>query len=281
MRVHSLADCSNQKQALFHDSQRSALSPRLGKRYLKRPSRQLRRAKQVRQSTSQQLDAQWSRLEQQRLHQQVVAAVQVGNHAQAIGILDQLVTLHPNNATHYNNRGLLYFQSGQLERALADYDLAIYLNPKLASVYNNRANCYCAQNRLQKAIEDYDTAIDLNPGNLRAWLNQGITYRDLGLYDRALENFDFILDWGLQVHTPAHETIARAFWEGHVYAERGRTHHLAGDWNWAIADYQQALTRLPQSSLLALKPDSRLRLQVETWLANLLGAWLPRDSQGQ
>lgn len=277
MRVHSLSKCSNPNQHSSQDFQRSVLSSTGMKACLKRPSRQLSRAKRIRQSTSQQLDLQRNRLEQQQLHQQVVVAVRVGDHVQAIGILDQLVNLYPDNATYYNNRGLLHFQNGQLERALADYDTAIYLNPKLANVYNNRANYYCTQSRLQEAIADYDTAIDLNPGNLRAWLNQGITYRDLGLYDRALENFDFILEWGLQVHTSAQETVDRAFWEGHVYAERGRIHHLTGDWNWAIADYQQALTRLPQNSLLELKPDSRLRLQVETWLGNLLRARLPHN----
>jgi tetratricopeptide (TPR) repeat protein len=32
--------------------------------------------------------------------------------------------------------------------------------------------------------------------------------------------------------------------EGNIYAERGRTYELRGDWNCAIADYQKALALL-------------------------------------
>ena len=37
-----------------------------------------------------------------------------GNYAVAIALLDQLITLRPNNATDYNNRGLMYFRNNQI-----------------------------------------------------------------------------------------------------------------------------------------------------------------------
>jgi len=43
----------------------------------------------------------------------------------------QLIDRHPHNAINYNNRGLVYFQSSQLNQALADYNTAIQLNPHL------------------------------------------------------------------------------------------------------------------------------------------------------
>jgi hypothetical protein len=57
--------------------------------------------------------------------------------------------------------------------------------------------------------------------------------------------------------------------KGHIWAERGRTYHLWGDWNCAIADYRRALAKLP---LLKDKDiiGYRLRLQIETWLNELL-----------
>ncbi|HBE30313.1 MAG TPA: hypothetical protein DD990_02925, partial [Cyanobacteria bacterium UBA11368] len=58
--------------------------------------------------------------------------------------------------------------------------------------------------------------------------------------------------------------------KGHVYAERGRTYHLLGDWNWAIADYHRALNHLPQSNLSTANAAARLRQQVENWLNELL-----------
>ncbi|MBV8887930.1 MAG: tetratricopeptide repeat protein, partial [Chroococcidiopsidaceae cyanobacterium CP_BM_RX_35] len=103
---------------------------------------------------------------------------------------------------------------------------------------------------------DYDRAIDLNPGHVRARINRGITLRDLGRYEQAIEDFDTALLLGQL--------------EGHIYAERGRTYHLWGDWNYSLADYRRALTRLPQAGPSKSNPPICLRLQVEVWLEQLL-----------
>jgi tetratricopeptide (TPR) repeat protein len=184
------------------------------------------------------------------------AKAQQGDYTSAIALLNQLIDRHPYNAINYNNRGLVYFQSSQLNQALADYNTAIQLNPHLASAYNNRANYYAACGRLTAALTDYDKALDLNPNYVRAWINQGITLRDLGQYDQAIENFDIAGMLG-----PL---------KGHIYAERGRAYHLWGEWNCAICDYRRALTQLPLKVALSSDSASRLRLQVETWLNHLL-----------
>lgn len=180
-----------------------------------------------------------------------------GNYSDAIALLSHLIDRHPDNAIDYNNRGLIYFQSGQLLSALADYDKAIELNPQLASAYNNRANFYAASGHLTAALFDYDRALDLNPSYARGWINRGITLRDLGRYEEAIANFDIAAVLGQL--------------QGNIYAERGRTYHLWGDWNLAIADYQRALTYLDRQEIFSCDPAShRLRLQVESWLTQLL-----------
>lgn len=190
------------------------------------------------------------------LRQQAMNRVQQGDRLGAIEIFNELIERHPDNATDYNNRGLVYFQNGQLEEAIADYDTALDLNPCLDSVYNNRANYYVTQGLYLDAILDYEMALELNPSNVRAWINQGITFRDLQMYDRAVESFDLGLHFGRL--------------EGHIYAERGRTYHLWGDWNCAAADYQRAINCLPESAASTANSSVRLRQQVELWLGELL-----------
>jgi tetratricopeptide (TPR) repeat protein len=191
----------------------------------------------------------------QLLRQQALAEAQQENHEQAIELFTQLIQRHPDSATDYNNRGLVYFQSGEREAAIADYNRALQINPSLGSIYNNRANYYAAEGQLLDAILDYSTAIEIDPNNIRAWINQGITFRDLRMYGRAIECFDL----ALMLHRL----------EGHVYAERGRAYHLQGDWNCAIADYQRAIDRLPLP-ISGTDPSVRLRLQVELWFDDLL-----------
>jgi tetratricopeptide (TPR) repeat protein len=190
------------------------------------------------------------------LRQTALTKAQEGHYAEAIAMFSELIERHPQNANYYSNRGLVYFQSGQANEAIADYNRAIELNPRLDSAYNNRANYYAAQGHFLEAILDYDTALDLNPANVRAWINQGITFRELEMYDRALESFDLAFSFGRL--------------EGHLYAERGRTYHLRGDWNCAVGNYYRALESLPEVTESTNRAAIRLRAQVEAWLAELL-----------
>ncbi|HEY9631410.1 MAG TPA: tetratricopeptide repeat protein [Coleofasciculaceae cyanobacterium] len=197
------------------------------------------------------------------IRQQALSLAQQGSMAEAVALFSELLIRNPESAIDHSNRGLIYAQSGLFEEAIADYNRAIELNPRLDSAYNNRANYYAAQGQYLEAILDYDVALDLNPANVRAWINQGITFRDLEMYDRALESFELALCLGRL--------------EGHIFAERGRTYHLRGDWNCAIADYQRSLDKLSQSATSAQGSAARLCLQVEGWTNELLSSAFEKD----
>jgi tetratricopeptide (TPR) repeat protein len=179
-----------------------------------------------------------------------------GDYTEAIALLSELIDRCPENAIDYNNRGLIYFQSGEMPKALVDYNTAIQLNPNLASAYNNRGNYHAVRTEFLAALTDYDQAIDLHPSYVRARINRGITLRDLQQYPEAIENFEIAMLFGQL--------------EGHIWAERGRTYHLWGDWNCAVADYRRALTQLPELARPQDMSGYRLRLQLENWLNELL-----------
>jgi tetratricopeptide (TPR) repeat protein len=200
--------------------------------------------------------AQFDAEEDGMLRRKALSEAHRGNYDEAIALFNAVIVRNPDSANDYNNRGLVYYQSGQGERAIADYNKAIALNSRLGSAYNNRANYYAAQGQFLEALADYDAAIDVNPSNIRAWINQGITQRDLGRYDDALESFDLALCF--------------SGFEGHIYAERGHTYHLRGDWNCAIADYARALDHLPDYTIQGYESISRLRAQVHRWMDELL-----------
>ncbi|WP_017716497.1 tetratricopeptide repeat protein [Kamptonema formosum] len=185
------------------------------------------------------------------LRRQSRAKAERGQYSEAIEILTGLISRDPASAADYSNRGLMYFQSGELDRAFADYTRAIQLNPQLASAYNNLANYCAARGDLPAAMLNYDRAIDLNPAHVRAWLNRGITLRELGLYERAIDNFDFAERLGSL--------------KGHIWAERGRTYHLMGEWNCAVADYRRAKSQLQEAPA-----DNSALARVEIWLSDLL-----------
>ena len=190
---------------------------------------------------------------EQQLKSCIKAKATQGEYAVAIALLDELIALRPDSAANYNNRGLMHFRNNQIVEALCDLSFALQIDPYLDSAYNNRANCYAAKGDLAQAIADYDLALDLNPANLRAWINQGIAFRELELYEHGLENFDIALIIGDAL-------------QGRIYAERGRTYHLHGDWNCAVSDYQQALY------IMATEPSQTAGYirKVQSWLDKLL-----------
>ncbi|HEY9889393.1 MAG TPA: tetratricopeptide repeat protein [Candidatus Obscuribacterales bacterium] len=187
--------------------------------------------------------------------QRVMRAVDMGDFAKAIAMLNRLLTHHPTSAEDYSNRGLIYLWSGHPHKALRDFNHAIALAPELPAAYNNRANCYAAQGQLEAAIADYERTIDLNPFHVRARINYAITLRELDRYDAALE----VLDEALLFRQLA----------GDIYAERGRTYHIRGDWNCAVADYRRALKFFPLPLADAPLSISPRRQQVMGWLTEL------------
>ncbi|MGF1522365.1 MAG: tetratricopeptide repeat protein [Leptolyngbyaceae cyanobacterium] len=190
-----------------------------------------------------------------QLRQRVSRAVRYRDYSDAIKTLNQLLSTYPCSAADYSNRGLVYLWSGDSYKALLDFNRAIALNPSLASSYNNRANYYAAQGARESAIEDYDRAIDLNPFHVQARINRAVTLRELRRYDAALNGFEEAL-------------IFRQF-TGEIYAERGRTYHLRGDWNGAIADYRRALNTfaVPEAEKTATLQSRRQ--QIMSWLTQL------------
>lgn len=189
-----------------------------------------------------------------QVRKRVLQAVRRRDYCRAIAILNRLLSSYPNSAADYSNRGLVYLWSNQPRKALVDFNRAIELDPSLASSYNNRANYYASQGARESAIEDYDQAIDLNPFNVRARINRAATLRELRRYDAALDGLD--------------EALIFRQLPGEIYAERGRTYHLRGDWNSAIADYQRALQILNKARSKAAAPSSRCR-QIADWLTQL------------
>lgn len=192
----------------------------------------------------------------QDLRSCALKSAKTGDYNFAIAAFNQLIQRHPDNAIDYNNRGLVYFKNGQEQKAVCDFNRALQINPGLASAYNNRGNYYAAVGNLEAALADYEKALDLDPSHVRAWINRGITLRDLKKYSEAIDNFETALFFGKL--------------QSNILAEKGRTYHLWGEWNCAIADYHRALEKLPLSATKTDNQTLNLRLQVENWLNDLM-----------
>ena len=66
-------------------------------------------------------------------------------------------------ADAYNNRGSVYFNKGDYDRAIKEFDESIRLNPNDAIAHYNRGTAWSNKGDKDRAIKDYDEAIRLDP----------------------------------------------------------------------------------------------------------------------
>ena len=87
------------------------------------------------------------------------------------------------------NRGNLYLNKGEFDRAVADYSQAIRLGHDHVDVFSNRAVAYENKGEFDRAIADYDQAIRRDPDNAPIFSNRGIAYQNKGDFDRAIADY--------------------------------------------------------------------------------------------
>ncbi|MDR2194945.1 MAG: tetratricopeptide repeat protein [Treponema sp.] len=107
----------------------------------------------------------------------------------ALDNFNEAIRLDKKYAAAYFNRGLAYADKGDYARALADYSETIRLNPAHAKARNNRGNVFVALKEYEKAIADYTEAIRLNPMSIAAYRNRGSVYRIQGKRNNADADF--------------------------------------------------------------------------------------------
>ena len=77
----------------------------------------------------------------------------------------------PSTSNAYCNRGNVWNDKGEYDKAIADYNQALAINPKDAIVYNNRGVAWKNKGEYGKAIADYGQAMTVNPQYIDAYGN--------------------------------------------------------------------------------------------------------------
>ncbi|WP_233207719.1 tetratricopeptide repeat protein [Siphonobacter sp. BAB-5405] len=87
------------------------------------------------------------------------------------------------------NRGLVYIQQGNYEKALSDLNNSLKINPRLGSTYQNRGNLFSMQGNYANALRDLEEAVKFIPDSSTAWAFLGNAQYMTGQEDLAMASF--------------------------------------------------------------------------------------------
>ncbi len=118
------------------------------------------------------------------------AKAELEQRAEAITDFDEAIRLKPDFAVAYYNRGITKAELGHHEDAIADFDEAIRLKPDYAKAYNNRGVEKAELGQRTEAIADYNEAIQLQPDFAEAYYNKGNVKAALGQRADAIADYD-------------------------------------------------------------------------------------------
>ncbi|MGH7990463.1 MAG: tetratricopeptide repeat protein [Limisphaerales bacterium] len=192
-------------------------------------------------------------MEIEKLSQQGYDALSKGNYEKALSCWNEVLSLEPNNADAYINRGNTYAVTRHWDQAIKNYNEAIRLNPNYGLAYGNRGNTHYQKGELDEAMTDWSKAIQLNPNNAEIYYSRAGGYQTKKIWDKAIEDDN--------------EAIRLSPNWPDVYYERGNAYRAKGDWNNAISDWNETIRLNPKVSeplnslawLLATCPNPLIR----------------------
>ena len=152
----------------------------------------------------------------------------IGKYDRALVDLNKAISLNPNIAGLYLERGLALDGDNDHERAIADFSEAIRRDSSLVQAYFGRAIAYEADGRLDLSTADLSKARELDRNFVAAlFMQRGYALGAGRKYDSAIAAFDRAIEFG-----PG--WLAAYFGRGASYEEKG-------DMDRALADYKKCL----------------------------------------
>jgi tetratricopeptide (TPR) repeat protein len=98
------------------------------------------------------------------------------------------LSMYPDNAQAFINRGVARYKKGELNEALGDFSRAIELDPASAAAFNNRGLARVKLNDYLGATGDFSRSLELDPAAAATYFNRGIALIHENQFGKAIED---------------------------------------------------------------------------------------------
>lgn len=122
-----------------------------------------------------------------------VSWLQLDNPSKALELYNKSLSLAPNIAETYINRGSLYDNLGNFDSAFNDYTNALKINPSFIQAYYNRSIIFYRYGKIQDAINDLTNALTIYPNFLSAYFIRAQLFWRINEIEKAKKDLNQIL----------------------------------------------------------------------------------------
>ena len=140
-----------------------------------------------------------------------------GHYAKAIDGFTRTLSIWPQMANAYVERGLSHHFLGEDSQALEDLDRALGLDPNLSGAYAAKGSISRDHGDVSRAMEEYTRSIQSSP-NVEAFFERGQLYEKLGEHQKAIADYDQAIAY---LRDAPHVYRARAFAKSNMGDEAG------------------------------------------------------------
>jgi tetratricopeptide (TPR) repeat protein len=112
-----------------------------------------------------------------------------GDFSGALRILDEAITLYPNHAEPFNNKGAILMMMHMYKEALPVLERSVTLNPRNGQAHNNLGWCYRMLGRPEEAVEEFEQAISNGYKHEGVYYNLGLVLLNLGRCQQGIDSF--------------------------------------------------------------------------------------------
>jgi len=110
-----------------------------------------------------------------------------GKFDKAVGPLQKIIGLDPNNETNYYYLGMAHFRAEQYDAAVAAFRKAAEIRPDFEHAWYQIGSSYFSAKKYREAAAAYKKYVEIKPDDPAGWLNIGVAYNQAKDYEAALE----------------------------------------------------------------------------------------------
>ncbi len=161
--------------------------------------------------------------------------VELGEYEKALNDFATVAELNPKRADVHDLRAQIYLNSkrgsGSVDSALIEATKALEQEPKNVTYLNHRAAVYIRKQKYEEAEKDLNDALEIDPKNLEAINTFGALHRQQKRYEEAVADYD--------------KAIKLVPTDALSYNNRGLAYYGKRDRAKALADFKKALELNP------------------------------------